>query len=403
MATRARSKSGFTALTVAGGSLYSRATSAGVLVLAARHLNLSDFGSYAALFGVSTSLASVATSTSGDVVAYWSRSRPNIAARAARYGALALGSLASLSIYLAWRGPRYWALTLLVVTLTVATAVNLASMQILRGSRHLIGASIVGFYIPSSCQGLFVLLGLHSRTTLVTVLLLATLGTSAAGMASALCLGRATGSVTPIAYRMRRRFMLASFSGGLMWFVVSQVDVLSLSFIKGSAAAGSYVPEMRLFEALTAWGVAFSFMSTRAIIGRDPADQVDLLSRLRVWAVACYIVSAAPFAVAGHVLLKILFGSEAHWSTWLAIVFAAGYGLNVATAVVLQFIVANSLTRRLLAVTLPGIGLSLCAIPLLTAVLGATGAGIGNAVAYGGVSLFANIQFFRAKEALHDR
>lgn len=392
-------------LFTAGSSLFSRASTAGMLIIAARRLSTADLGVFATLFGIAIAAAYVLASTSGNILAYWTRANPMMIGRAARI-TLTIGIVScmlSVPLYLGVGG--YDTITTVVATLTLLVAGLAATitLQVLRGAGRLGLGVTAGFLIPSVLRlGLSVMLPDH---VMVTQLL--------GACAIAASLGALTGAVTVIVlrttafrtpeftYRWSVRLSLAAGTVGLMWFALGQIDLTSLTIIRGSTAGGEYAPTMRAFEAMNALGLAVALVSIRALAGVSAQTGIARMKRIIPPSLILYALLTLPLLLFGHTVLTTLLHRHVFWSPVAAVCLAIGYGGNLVMAVCFETLASQQATSRLFGIAVAILALSLAVTPLAVFFFGIFGAAIGNSFSYlfGGIIIFVLLIRNTAKPA----
>lgn len=381
-------------LFTAGSSLFSRASTAGMLIIAARKLSTADLGLFATLFGIAIAAAYVLASTSGNILAYWTYANSLMTGRVARI-TLTIGvvsSIISVPLYLGIGGHGAIAIAAATLSLLVAGIAATIVLQTLRGAGWLGLAVTAGFLIPSVMRlGLSVVL--QGQVT-VTQMLGASATAASLGVltgAIALIVLRSAASHTPgFTYRWSVRLSLAAGTVGLMWFALGQIDLTSLTIIRGPTAGGEYAPTMRAFEAMNALGLAVAFVSIRALAGASLQTAVARMRRIVPPSLAVYILITLPLLFFGHEILTTLLHRQVFWSPVAVIGLAIGYGGNLVMAVCFETLASQQATSRLFRVASLVLVLSVVVTPFAVFSWGIFGAAIGNSFSYfvGGIIIF---------------
>jgi hypothetical protein len=381
-------------LFTAGSSLFSRASTAGMLVIAARRLSTGGLGVFATLFGIAIAAAYVLASTSGNILAYWTRANPLMTVRTGRivFAAGALSLIVSLPLYIGLVNKGALDLVAATLALLVAGLAATVTLQLLRGAGRLVLGVTAGFLIPSILRlGLSLMLPAH---VLVAQML------SACAVAAAL--GALTGSIALISlqhadldipsftYHWSLRLSLAAGTVGLMWFALGQIDLTSLTLIRGSTAGGEYAPTMRAFEAMNALGLAVALVSIRALAGVSAQTAVARMRRIVPPSLALYALITLPLLLFGHTVLTKLLHRHVFWAPIPVICLSIGYGGNLVMAVCFETLASQRATSLLLRLALIILLISLAVTPFAVASFGITGAAIGNSLSYffGGLLIF---------------
>lgn len=378
----------------AGSSLFSRASTAGVLVIAAHRLSVGGLGLFATLFGIAVAAAYVIASTSGNILAYWTRANPAMTKRVV--GALiAIGipsCLLSVPLYLGIGPHGALAIALATLALTVSGVAATVTLQLLRGMGHLNLAVTAGFLVPSIFRlGLSVLL--HDNVTVEQMLgasaVAASLGTLT-GIVAILALPTHLETSPAFTYHWNTRLSVAAGIVGLMWFALGQIDLTSLTLIRGSVVGGEYAPTMRAFEAMNALGLAVAFVSIRALAGASLPTAVARIKRIIPPSLALYAVLTLPLIFFGHEILTRLLDRHVFWSPVAVVFLALGYAGNLVMAVCFETLASQRATSHLFAIALAILAISLAMTPLAVALFGIFGAAMGNSLSYllGGIIVF---------------
>jgi O-antigen/teichoic acid export membrane protein len=178
-----------------------------------------------------------------------------------------------------------------------------------------------------------------------------------------------------------------------MWFLMGQLDLTSLTLLRGSEAGGEYAPTMRAFEAMNALGLAVAFVSIRALAGAPAEVAVRRIKRILPPSLALYAVLTIPLLLLGHRVLDRLLGEGVFWSTPAVIALAIGYGGNLIMALCFETLASQRHTGLLLRVAIQISVLALLMTPILVALFGLAGAALGNAISYsvGGVLAYLSL------------
>jgi hypothetical protein len=378
----------------AGSSLLSRASTAGVLVIAAHKLSIAGLGAFATLFGIAVAASYVIASTSGNILAYWTRANPTATGRLIRtVTALTVGSFAiSLPIYFGWLWHGPVATTIATLILLVSGVTSVLVLQTLRGLGRLSLAVTAGFLIPSIFRIAL------SATLLGDVTVARMLGASAMAASLGGLVGAAIIFLAPVirhpgadfVYRWSSSLSIAAGTVGVMWFALGQIDLTSLTLIRGSAMGGEYAPTMRAFEAMNALGLAVAFVSIRALAGAALPTAVARIKRIIPPTLALYAVATLPLMCFGHAILTTLLDRHVFWSPVAVVFLAAGYGGNLVMAVCFETLASQRATARLFGTALGILAISLAMTPLAVALFGVYGAAMGNSLSYllGGIIVF---------------
>ncbi len=367
-----------------------------MLVIAARRLSTGGLGVFATLFGVAIAAAYVLASTSGNILAYWTRANPTTTRRAARIVLLAGTSslVLSLPLYLG-AGRQHIVLETVLATLTLLIAGLAATiaLQLLRGAGRLVLGVTAGFLVPSVLRlALSLMLPAHVVVTqmLAACAVAASIG-ALTGSIGLLVLKHAAVHMPDFTYRWSVRLSLAAGTVGLMWFALGQIDLTSLTIIRGSTAGGEYAPTMRAFEAMNALGLAVALVSIRALAGVSADTAVARMRRIVPPSLALYALLTLPLLFFGHDVLTRLLHRHVFWSLIPVICLALGYGGNLVMAVCFETLASQRATSHLLRLALIVLAASLILTPLAVACFGITGAALGNAFSYffGGLAIFA--------------
>jgi O-antigen/teichoic acid export membrane protein len=393
-----RVKSGSVVLFVAGSSIFSRASTAIVLVIAANKLSTAELGLFATLFGVAVAAAYVLASTAGNTLAYWTRANPSYAASTARISLLVsvFGLVLSTVVYLGLGSSHLVATVAGTVLLLIGGVLTTVLMQVLRGLGHLKLAVTAGFVVPSILRlGLSVALigGPSVGQLLGASSAAAAIGGVVASVAILVVVRRAreVGGGTP--YALSIGLSVAAGTVGLMWFLMGQLDLTSLTILRGTEAGGEYAPTMRAFEAMNALGLAVAFVSIRALAGASPEVAVGRIKRIIPPSLALYVALTIPLLLVGHRILDRLLGEKVFWSPAAVLALAIGYGGNLIMALCFETFASQRHTGMLLRVAGQIIVLALLITPLLVAEFGIYGAALGNAISYtaGGVLAYFSL------------
>ena len=381
-------------LFTAGSSLFSRVSTAGMLIIAARKLSTTGLGVFATLFGIGIATAYVLASTSGNVLAYWTRANPMMTGRVARLilAVAAVNCMVSVSLYLGAGDHDSLGTVAATLALLVGGLTATIVLQVLRGTGRLALAVTAGFLIPSVLRlGLSVVL---SGQVTVTQML----GASA----TAASLGAVTGGIIVIVlrsatfhlprfnYHWSMRLSLAAGTVGLMWFALGQIDLTSLTIIRGAAAGGEYAPTMRAFEAMNALGLAVAFVSIRALAGASLQTAIARMRRIVPPSLTLYVIITLPLLLFGHEVLTALLHRHVFWSPIAVVCLAVGYGGNLVMAVCFETLASQQAISRLFGVAIAILSVSLVITPLAVLLWGTFGAAIGNSLSYlfGGIIVF---------------
>jgi hypothetical protein len=378
----------------AGSSLFSRASTAGVLIIAARRLSVGGLGLFATLFGIAVAAAYVVASTSGNILAYWTRANPATTTRTVGILA-AVGTpscLLAVPLYLGLGPQGAVAITLATLILTVSGIAATITLQLLRGMGHLKLAVTAGFIIPSVFRlGLSALL--ETNVTVSQMLgasaTAASLGTIV-GLSTILALRTQTVHSPTFAYHWNTRLSMAAGIVGLMWFALGQIDLTSLTLIRGSTAGGEYAPTMRAFEAMNALGLAIAFVSIRALAGATLTTAVTRVKRILPPSLAFYAVVTLPLILFGHEILTKMLDRHVFWSPIAICFLAIGYAGNLVMAICFETLASQRATSHLLMTAIIILGISLALTPLAVTFFGVYGAAMGNSLSYllGGIIVF---------------
>jgi O-antigen/teichoic acid export membrane protein len=371
---------------VAGSSIFSRASTAGVLVIAANRLSTADLGLFATLFGIAVAAAYVLASTSGNTLAYWIRSSPEKARRVGRVAVLlSVGALVLLApIYLGLGPGGVAGIAAATFLLLLGSVMTTILLQLLRGLSHLTLAVAAGFLVPSVLR-LGLSLALVGGVSVSRML--AASGVAAAigglfGAGAVLIVGRSHRQPSASHYALGVGLSLAAGTVGLMWFAMGQVDLTSLTLLQGPAAGGEYAPTMRAFEAMNALGLAVAFLSIRALAGAPAEVAVARIKRILPPSLALYAAITAPLLLFGHSVLGSLLGEKVFWSVGAVLALAVGYGGNLVMSLCFETFASQRATATLFRVAVFTLGISIVLTPLLVARWGIIGAALGNSVGY---------------------
>ncbi|HSY39226.1 MAG TPA: hypothetical protein VLA79_06845 [Polyangia bacterium] len=399
-------RQGSTVAFVAGCSIFSRASTAIVLVIAAHGLSTADLGLFATLFGVAIAAAYVLASTTGNTLAYWARAQPENATKTA--GILlaisVVGLALSLPFYLGAGGGEVTAIVIATVLLLVGGVVGTVLMQLLRGLGHLKLAVSAGFLVPSVLR-LALSLALISDASVARMLAASSAAAAIGGIVGALLIlfplvapDRGAGST----YELSVGLSLAAGMVGVMWFLMGQLDLTSLTLLHGSEAGGEYAPTMRAFEAMNALGLAVAFVSIRALAGAAPEAAVARIKEVIRPSLVLYAVVTAPLLIFGHSILGFLLGGDVFWSPAAVVALAIGYGGNLVMALCFETFASQRAKHLLVQVALATALFALLLTPALVARWGIAGAAFGNAFSYlfgGAVAYLSLTRLARPGEA----
>ena len=387
-----RVKSGSVVLFVAGSSIFSRASTAGVLVIAASKLSTADLGLFATLFGVAVAAAYVLASTAGNTLAYWTRANPVYALTAGRIslGVSVIGLALSAVIYLGVGPTDVAAIVAGTVLLLLGGVLTTVLMQVLRGLGHLKLAVTAGFVIPSILRlGLSV--ALIEGPTVGRMLGASAAAAAIGGVVAAVAILLVARGVTAVPegapYALSVGLSVAAGTVGVMWFLMGQLDLTSLTILHGSEAGGEYAPTMRAFEAMNALGLAVAFVSIRALAGVRPEVAVRRIKKIIPPSLVLYAILTIPLLLVGHSVLVRLLGEKVFWAPTAVLALAIGYGGNLVMALCFETFASQRHTGLLLRVAGLIIVFALLLTPILVAEFGLYGAAFGNAAGYtvGGV------------------
>ncbi len=365
-----------------------------MLVIAARRLSTGGLGVFATLFGIAIAAAYVLASTSGNILAYWTRANPLMTGRAGRI-VLAAGTMSfllSVPLYLGVGGNGALEVAVATLTLLVAGLAATITLQLLRGAGRLILGVTAGFLVPSVLRlGLSVMLPAHVSVTqmLGACAVAASLG-ALTGAIALISLQHAALHATEFTYRWSLRLSLAAGTVGLMWFALGQIDLTSLTIIRGSTAGGEYAPTMRAFEAMNALGLAVALVSIRALAGVSAQTAVARMRRIVPPSLILYALITLPLVIFGHTILTTLLHRPVFWSPIPILCLAIGYGGNLIMAVCFETLASQRATSLLLRLALIILLFSLAVTPLAVFCFGIPGAAIGNSLSYffGGMLIF---------------
>ncbi len=355
---------------------------------------MGGLGLFATLFGIAVAAAYVIASTSGNILAYWTRANPAMTKRVVS-ALVAIGipsCLLSVPLYLGIGPHGALAIALATLALTVSGVAATVTLQLLRGMGHLNLAVTAGFLVPSVFRlGLSALL--HDHVTVEQMLgasaVAASLGTLT-GIVAILALRTHLETGQAFTYHWNTRLSVAAGVVGLMWFALGQIDLTSLTLIRGSAVGGEYAPTMRAFEAMNALGLAVAFVSIRALAGASLPTAVARIKRIIPPSLALYAVLTLPLIFFGHEILTKLLDRHVFWSPVAVVFLALGYAGNLVMAVCFETLASQRATSHLFAIALAILAISLAMTPLAVALFGIFGAAMGNSLSYllGGVIVF---------------
>jgi hypothetical protein len=373
-------------LFVAGSSIFSRASTAVVLVIAADRLSTAGLGLFATLFGIAIAAAYVIASTGGNTLAYWIRANPHRARLTSEVAMLvSLAGLAlSVPVYLGLDFGGVAEIVAATLLLLVAGVVTTVSMQVLRGLGHLKLAVSAGFIVPSVLR-LALSLALVGGVSVARMLAASSVAAAVGGLVGAgliLYAQRTHLATTDTSYALSVGLSLAAGTVGVMWFLMGQLDLTSLTLLRGSEAGGEYAPTMRAFEAMNALGLAIAFVSIRSLAGAVPAVAVARIKRLIPPSLALYALMTLPLLLFGHGLLDDLLGERVFWSGAAVLALAFGYGGNLVMALCFETLASQSHKLLLVRVAVATIAIALLITPILVALWGISGAAFGNSVSY---------------------
>jgi hypothetical protein len=382
----------------AGSSLLSRASTAGVLIVAARKLStIGGLGVFATLFGIAVAASYVIASTTGNILAYWTRANPLVTGRLTRIvTAITVVCFAiSLPLYVGSFGRGTIVTAAATVALLVSGVTSVVVMQTLRGLGRLSLAVTAGFLVPSIFRIVLSLI-LTGDVTVARMLSASALAASIGGLVGAAIVFLAPLVHDPdsdFVYRWTPSLSLAAGTVGIMWFALGQVDLTSLTIIRGSAVGGEYAPTMRAFEAMNALGLAVAFVSIRALAGASMTTAVDRIKRIIPPSLAVYAIITLPLLLVGHEVLTHVLHRHVFWSPVAVICLAIGYGGNLVMAVCFETLASQRATSRLFGIAAVILFISLAMTPAAVALFGIYGAAIGNSMSYllGGIIVFSHL------------
>jgi O-antigen/teichoic acid export membrane protein len=383
-------------LFTAGSSLFSRASTAGVLIIAAHKLTTAGLGLFATLFGIAVAAAYVLASTAGNILAYWTRANPELSEKAARTVLIVsvVSFILSIPIYLDLaRGALI--LTLATLALIAAGVTATIILQLLRGTGRLKLAVTAGFLVPSVFR-LALSAVLPGQVTVEQMLGASATAASIGALVGALIVLVAptlNGSFPSFTYKWSVELSLAAGTVGLMWFALGQLDLTSLTIIRGPTDGGEYAPTMRAFEAMNALGLAVAFVSIRAFAGASLPTAVARIRRILPPSLLLYALITLPLLLYGHEVLTTLLDRRVFWSPVAVISLAIGYGGNLVMAICFEVLASQRSASKLFRAATLILALSLAITPLFILLWGISGAAMGNSLGYllGGIIIFISI------------
>ena len=364
---------------VASGSVMSRVSSFLLLAYAARILSLSEFAIFAMVIASTISFANLFVAGLGDMIAGTAVRDPQRLQRSAKvaiaasFGSVFLGILSEALT-------AHYSIVLATTSLFAATFVSATTMQTLRGVCSGSEAGIYGFYLPAAMRVTILLLpgNLFNLTSLIGAVALTA---AVAGTASALKTSHAVHrAVAQVNSRVGKAVVNLQSAAvlGVVYLVLNQADTWAVSTTIGLEAAGTFIPQMRLFEALGALAIATKFTSTK----QSFESRITRMSPIK-HLLASYTLAASLLIVFGGHLTALILGESATWSYLNAVLLAAAYGFSSVSSVIIQYCIADHEWGKICSAGILTICVAALTLTTLTQLLGLLGVVVADLLIFG--------------------
>ncbi len=375
------------AVVITGASLFSRVAALVLLVLLANVLSVSDFGVAVVLIGGVIALANVFSVGVADAIASQAVLEPGRARKTVGTILAISNSLSLLAIAAAFFSEGFASLAFGSLALASSTASSMSLMNYLRGSsRPVLGSVAAYFFPPLARLAMLLILILWAKPDVSvesSYFALAMGSVLAAWISWSFVLLIPREDVPHYAPAERTRSKLPFVSAMLLvavaWLVLGQYDVIALTWAEGPESAGTYVPTMRMFEALTALGIAYKFITTRELVDSD-AGRLPFRRLFRLFLI--YAVAAVLVLLLGSVVVSIFFGKDYAFLPLQGFVLAIAYWFSVLCTIYLQVLIARADYRSVSLATLLVILFSLVSMPIAASLGGSLGLSIASALAF---------------------
>jgi len=357
--------------------------------VASHSLRPHAFGSYVLIFAIAISAANLLSVGAGNIIAFWVRKGGPGPNRLNRW-ICALSFVLIVVVAITQIAFPSRSDIVSTVGLAIGSVLCIVSMQALRGAGRLTLSPIAGFYLPSGFQ-VVAAFSLWHQASLSSFLFAMSLCYLLPPFLIALPQLRETvmHHNSDAAFTISVTLSISALALSVMFFILGQADIVSLTVFRGATTTGHYTPEMRSFEALTAWAIAFAFFGTARFGSGSPSEQRRYLSRLTLAALMGFFPCALALLLFGRSILLVVFGSTSSWSYPLAVAFSVGYALSVCGSIAIQTLLANAQGRGILALSITVSVVCIPMVALATSFLGQTGAGFANAISYAGYGIGA--------------